>query len=99
LSNIVASLAQAVVAPGSDHVGRTIGKIDFLRRYGVIVLSLWPKEGWLDQELARTNPFSLWPRWLSIHRLYSSRRAADTAHRGGGGDGPDNLKTVQIKVL
>jgi di/tricarboxylate transporter len=52
---IVASLAQAVVAPGSDHVGRTIGEIDFLRRYGVIVLSLWRKEGWLDQELARTK--------------------------------------------
>jgi uncharacterized protein with PhoU and TrkA domain len=44
-----------VVAPGSDHAGRTVGEIDFLRRYGVIVLSLWRKEGWLDQELARTK--------------------------------------------
>jgi di/tricarboxylate transporter len=48
-------LVQAVVAPGSDHVGRTISEIDFLRRYGVIVLSLWRKEGWLDQELAMTK--------------------------------------------
>jgi di/tricarboxylate transporter len=52
---IADSLVQAVVAPGSDHVGRTVGEIDFLRRYGVLVLSLWRKEGWLDQELALTK--------------------------------------------
>jgi di/tricarboxylate transporter len=48
-------LVQAVVAPGSDHIGRTIGEIDFRRRYGVIVLSLWRKEGWLVQELSKTR--------------------------------------------
>jgi Trk K+ transport system NAD-binding subunit len=46
-------LAQAVVAPGSDHAGREIGEIDFRRRYGVVVLGLWRKEGWLDRELAK----------------------------------------------
>jgi di/tricarboxylate transporter len=48
-------LAQAVVGPSSDHAGRAIGEIDFRRRYGVVVLSLWRKEGWLDRELAKTK--------------------------------------------
>jgi len=46
-------LIQAVVAPQSDFVGRTIAEIDFRRRFGVIVVSLWRSEGWLQQELAR----------------------------------------------
>ena len=51
-----------------------------------------------DSGRAPWEPFSLWPRWLSIHRLYSGRRAADTAHRGGGGgDGPDNLAKLISK--
>ena len=48
-------LVQAVVAPGSDQVGRTIGEIDFRQRYGVVVLSLWRKAGWFNQELAKTR--------------------------------------------
>ena len=44
---------QAVVAPGSDLVRRTIGEIDFRERYGAIVVSLWRKRGWLQQELAK----------------------------------------------
>jgi di/tricarboxylate transporter len=46
---------QVVVAPNSEHVGRTIGVIDFRRRYGAIVLSLWRRQGWLDQEIAQTR--------------------------------------------
>jgi di/tricarboxylate transporter len=48
-------LAQAIVAPGSDHAGRTIGEIDFRRRYGILVLGLWRRQGWLDEELAKTR--------------------------------------------
>src|SRR5438128_3592673 len=48
-------LVQTVVAPGSDLVGRTIGEVDFRRRYGVIVLGLWRQQGWLDRELAQTR--------------------------------------------
>jgi di/tricarboxylate transporter len=48
-------LVQAVVAPQSDLIGRTIGEVDFRRRYGAIVVSLWRKEGWLRQELAQTR--------------------------------------------
>ena len=46
---------QAVVAPNAELVGRTIGEIDFRRRYGAIVLSLWRRQGWLDQEIAQTR--------------------------------------------
>ncbi len=52
---LVDLLVQAVVAPGSEQVGRTIGEIDFRQRYGVVVLSLWRREGWFDQELAKTK--------------------------------------------
>ena len=48
-------LVQAVVAPQSDLIGRTIGEVDFRRRYGAIVVSLWRKAGWLRQELAQTR--------------------------------------------
>lgn len=45
-------LVQAVVAPSSDLVGRTLRDIDFRHRYGAIVLGLWRQRGWLRQELA-----------------------------------------------
>jgi di/tricarboxylate transporter len=46
---------QAVVAPNAELIGRTISEIDFRRRYGAIVLSLWRRQGWLDQEIAQTR--------------------------------------------
>jgi di/tricarboxylate transporter len=48
-------LVQAVVAPQSDLIGRTIAEVDFRQRYGALVVSLWRKEGWLQQELAQTR--------------------------------------------
>jgi di/tricarboxylate transporter len=48
-------LAQAVVAPGSDLVAHSLGGIDFRRRYGALVLGLWRRAGWLDEEPARTR--------------------------------------------
>jgi di/tricarboxylate transporter len=50
--DIAERLVQAVVAPDSDLVGRSISDIDFRRRYGVIVLGLWRRRGWIDDELA-----------------------------------------------
>lgn len=44
---------QAVVGPGSDYINRTIGEVDFRRRYGAIVVGLWRRQGWLDQEMAQ----------------------------------------------
>ncbi len=46
-------LVQAVVAPDSGLVGRTIGNVDFLRRYGVVVVGLWRKRGFIRQELSK----------------------------------------------
>jgi di/tricarboxylate transporter len=46
---------QALVAPRSDLVGRTLGEIDFRRRYGAIVVGLWRKDGWLSQEVSKVK--------------------------------------------
>jgi di/tricarboxylate transporter len=46
-------LAQAVVAPHAEFTGRTIADIGFNRRYGVIVVGLWRRNGWLERELSQ----------------------------------------------
>jgi di/tricarboxylate transporter len=46
---------QAVVASGSDLVGRTLSEVDFRQRYGAIVVGLWRKSGWLQQEMAKVK--------------------------------------------
>jgi di/tricarboxylate transporter len=46
-------LVQAVVAPDSDLLERTIGEIDFRQRYGAIMVGIWRKRGWIQQELSR----------------------------------------------
>lgn len=48
-------LFQSVVAPGSELIGKTIGKIDFLENYGVIVVSVWRRKGWLGTEISRVK--------------------------------------------
>lgn len=52
--DVVEQLAQVVVAPASDLVGRTIGYVDLHERYGVVVVGMW-RRGFLDKELARTK--------------------------------------------
>jgi di/tricarboxylate transporter len=51
--DIADQLVQAVVAPNADIVGRTLREIDFRKRYGPIVVGLWRREGFLQEELAR----------------------------------------------
>jgi di/tricarboxylate transporter len=46
-------LVQAIVAPGSELTGRTLGELDFHRRYGAVVVGLWRRSGWLNEELSR----------------------------------------------
>lgn len=48
-------LVQAVVAPGSEFVGRTIGQVDFRQSYGVIVAGIWRRSAWLRAELSRVR--------------------------------------------
>ncbi|HEY8203409.1 MAG TPA: SLC13 family permease, partial [Pyrinomonadaceae bacterium] len=46
---------QAVVAPRSQLIGRTLRQINFQRRYGAVVVGLWRKDGWLDQEMSKVR--------------------------------------------
>lgn len=46
---------QAVVAPKSSLAGRTLSDVDFRRRYGAIVVGLWRKDGWLNQEVSKVK--------------------------------------------
>lgn len=46
-------VVQSVVAPRSELIGRTIGKIDFLQNYGVIIVGVWRSKGLLRTELSR----------------------------------------------
>ncbi len=48
-------LVQSVVAPQSELIGRTIGRIDFLENYGVIIVGVWRRKGWLRTELSRVR--------------------------------------------
>jgi len=48
-------LVQAVVAPNSEFIGRSVADIDFLRTLGVVVVGLWRREGWLHGELSETR--------------------------------------------
>ncbi|HSB01509.1 MAG TPA: SLC13 family permease, partial [Anaerolineales bacterium] len=46
-------LVQSVVAPRSELIGKTIGQINFLENYGVIVVGVWRRKGLLRTELSR----------------------------------------------
>jgi len=72
-------LVQAVVAPHSEFVGRTVSAIDFLRSLGVVVVGLWRREGWLHGELSevRLEEGDLLVLWGAQRRLQSL-----SAHRG-----------------
>ncbi len=50
-----ARLVQSVVAPRSELIGKTIGKVDFLQSYGVIIVGVWRSKGWLRTELSRVR--------------------------------------------
>jgi di/tricarboxylate transporter len=46
---------QAMLGPRSDLAGRTLSEVDFRRRYGAIVVGLWRKDGWLNQEVSKVR--------------------------------------------
>jgi len=64
-------LVQAVVAPHSEFVGRSVSGIDFLHNLGVVVVGLWRKEGWLHGELSqvRLEEGDLLVLWGSQHKF------------------------------
>jgi di/tricarboxylate transporter len=52
---LASRLVQSVVAPRSELIGRTIGRIDFVENYGVIIVGVWRRKGWLRTELSRVR--------------------------------------------
>ncbi len=71
-------LVQAVVAPHSELVGRTVGDIDFLKTLGVVVVGLWRREGWLSGEmsevtLAEGDLLVLWGKPVTFSELAGNR--------------------------
>lgn len=48
-------LVQSVIAPRSELIGKTIGRVNFLEQYGVIVVGVWRSKGWLRTELSRVR--------------------------------------------
>jgi di/tricarboxylate transporter len=52
---LFSEMVQSVVAPRSELIGRTIGQVDFLQSYGVIIVGVWRRKGWIRTELSRTR--------------------------------------------
>jgi di/tricarboxylate transporter len=71
-------LVQAVVAPDSELVGRNIGSVDFLSRYGVVVVGLWRKRGFMRKELSKVqlragDLLVLWGEQKALDQLAGNR--------------------------
>ncbi len=45
-------LVQALVAPGSEFIGRSIRELDFARRFNAVIAGLWRRDGELAPRLA-----------------------------------------------
>jgi di/tricarboxylate transporter len=45
-------LVQAVVAPGSEFLGRSIRELDFSRQFDAVIVGLWRREGDMAQRLS-----------------------------------------------
>jgi di/tricarboxylate transporter len=50
-----AQLVQAVVAPGSEFLGRSIRELDFSRQIQAVIVGLWRREGGVAPRLADTR--------------------------------------------
>ncbi len=48
-------LVQVVVAPHSPFVGETIGRLDFRRTFGVVVVGMWRRQGWIREEVSQVK--------------------------------------------
>lgn len=47
-------ILKAVISPKSEFVGRTVSEIDFYNRFGVAVVGIWRKAGWISAGVADT---------------------------------------------
>ena len=53
--DLFSQMVQSVVAPRSELIGKTIGQVDFLHSYGVIIVGVWRLKGWVRSELSRVK--------------------------------------------
>jgi di/tricarboxylate transporter len=51
--DMVSRIVQSVIAPRSELIGKTIGQVDFLQNYGILILGVWRRQGGLRTELSR----------------------------------------------
>jgi di/tricarboxylate transporter len=72
-------LVQVVVAPHSPFVGETIGGLDFRKSFGVLVVGLWRRHGWIQEELSQVK---LSEGDLLVLRGTPDRFAELAAHHG-----------------
>lgn len=47
-------ILKAVIAPKSEFVGRSVAQTDFYNRFGVAVVGIWRKSGWISAGVADT---------------------------------------------
>ena len=50
-----AQLVQAVVAPGSEFIGRSIRELDFSRQFEAVIAGLWRRDGDIAQRLSNAR--------------------------------------------
>ncbi|MBX9401037.1 SLC13 family permease [Lysobacter sp. BMK333-48F3] len=72
-------LVQAVIAPGSEFIGRSVRELDFARRFNAVIAGLWRRQGAVaprlaDARLREGDLLVLWGR--------PSRFAELAAHHG-----------------
>jgi di/tricarboxylate transporter len=48
-------LTQAIIAPRSSLVGRTLAEVDFRRHFGALVVALWRKGGFVPEQLSQVR--------------------------------------------
>ncbi|HSR64539.1 MAG TPA: SLC13 family permease, partial [Xanthomonadaceae bacterium] len=48
-------LVQAVVAPGSEFIGRSVRGLDFSKRFQAVIVGLWRRSGDIGERLAETR--------------------------------------------
>lgn len=79
LTDGASQIFQAVVAPRSSLIGRTLSDLHFFHRHGVVALGLWRKTGWLEEEVSETalEEGDLVVLWGAEEKL-----EALTTHRG-----------------
>jgi di/tricarboxylate transporter len=53
--DLFSRMVQSILAPRSELIGKTIGQVDFLQNYGIIVVGVWRQKGWLRTELSRVK--------------------------------------------